>query len=163
MNDECFVSNSYNTFSGNTKLSFYFLHYFTVSSYSYYVALKSSSWQLHFRMNFLAGSEPNAEIYATYHRHRERQPSPHICKFTMCGTEPKNTLSHTYIKNVPVTHLGAVTHHVTTRGTSETGKISRNLTCLKRQTEGSEYYYYGVPNVAPYSLADWYPLLPSRR
>jgi len=35
MNDECFVSNSYNMFSGNTKLSSYCLHYFTVSSYSY--------------------------------------------------------------------------------------------------------------------------------
>jgi hypothetical protein len=113
-------------------------------------------------MNFLAGPEPNAEIYASYHRRRERQPSPHICKFTTCGTEPKNTLSHTYNKNVPVTHLGAVSNQVTTRGASETGKISRDLTFLKRQTEGSEYYYYGVPNVTPYSLADWYSLLPSR-
>jgi len=113
-------------------------------------------------MNFLAGPEPNAEIYASHHSRRERQPSSHICKFTMCGTELKNTLSHTYIKNVPVTHLAPVSQHVTTSDASETGKISRNLTCLKCQTEGSEYYYYGVPNVTPCSLADWYPLLPSR-
>jgi hypothetical protein len=155
MNYKCFVSNSCTLFSDNTKLSSYCVHYFTVSSYSYYVTLKSSSWRLHFRMNFLAGPEPNVEIYASYHRRRERQPSLHICKLTMSFTESKNTLSHIYIKSVPVTLLGAVSQHVTTSGASEPGNISRNLTCLKCQTEGSVYYHYGVPNVTPYSLADW--------
>jgi hypothetical protein len=101
--DEWFVSNSNNMFSGNTKLSSYCLHYFTVSSYSYYVTLKSSSCRLHFRMNFLAGSGPNAEIYASYHRRRERQLSLHICKFTMCSYGTPKIHYHTFtLKTFPL-------------------------------------------------------------
>jgi len=91
-------------FSGNTNLSSYCLHYFTVSSYSYYVTLKSSlpdDW-ISDEFSRWTKLETNAEIYASYHRRRERQPSPHICKFTICGTEPKNTLSRTYIRKFPL-------------------------------------------------------------
>jgi hypothetical protein len=112
-------------------------------------------------MKLLAGPEPNAKINASYHRRRDRQPSLHICKFTMCDTDPKNTLSHSYVKHVLVRHLGAVSQRVTTRGASETGNTSHKLARLESPAQGGKYYCV-FPKVKPQRLADFCPLPSSR-